>query len=480
MLVIRPTSLRFSLLFISIIFWLSSCTKTHTESAIDSSTSRTAQAPTPSAAVAAINYPVTLPVLDAFLADSSFDSLVKFKAGLTDAELQQVRTAANDEAKQLELEQTASTGEYAGSTADARQLAARMLDSMIGNEKRMKLFALVQERWIDHADSNGSAAVADTNSIEGTRNAVPKDSRVVVNIPAFRMDVFDSGRIAKSYRVTIGYPEFPLPTGMRKARQIIFNPTWTPPNEAWVESPKGKVKVGQKIPAGDKLNPLGVLKIPIGEPSLIHGGKSPSKLGTFGSHGCVGLVDQDVTDFAERLAGLSGKPLSDSAVRSYQLDKKSTHGVTLPKSVAVELRYETIVADSGKLHIYRDVYDHNTNTLENLESTLRTYGLTMKDLTGDEQVQVLVALHDMSKDITTNTDTTIVRNIALKDTVLGLSTKTQTASDKKLDHRPAMTRRIKGQKEIVIPIAALRGRGYPAPVGMAPPMKVKSNRPKSK
>jgi hypothetical protein len=267
---------------------------------------------------------------------------------------------------------------------------------------------------------------------------------------------------------------------MRKAREILFNPTWTPPDESWVESPNGKVKVGQKIAAGDKLNPLGVLKIPIGEPSLIHGGKSPAKLGTFGSHGCVGLVDRDATDFALRLAQLSGKTLSDSAVASYAKDKESTHDVRLSKPVAIELRYETIVADSGQLHIYRDVYDHNTNTQENLDATLKTYGLSMKDLTPDEQSKVLVALHDMSKDITTNTDTNIVRDIALKDTSGSESTKERSSKNGKTDHRPAMTRRIKGEKEIVIPIAALRGRGYPQPVGMSQSLAVKSKKAKRK
>src|SRR5579872_86207 len=267
MTAIRHSALLSFLLLISMIAGFSSCTtKSHNENAFDSSTSRTSNAPTAPAAVA-VNYPVTLPVLDAFMADSAFDSLAKSRAGLTDSELLKVRTVAHQEAARLEKEQAASTEEYSGSTADAKARAITLLDSIIGADKRTKLFALVQEEWSDREDAATGAVTADTNSIEGVRNAVPTDSRVVVNIPAYRMDVFDSGRLLKSYEVTIGYPEFPLPTGMRRAREILFNPTWTPPDESWVESPKGKVKVGEKIAAGDKLNPLGALKIPIGEPS---------------------------------------------------------------------------------------------------------------------------------------------------------------------------------------------------------------------
>ena len=112
------------------------------------------------------------------------------------------------------------------------------------------------------------------------------------------MDLFEDGKLVKSYKIGIGYPEFPLPTGLRKAETIIFNPTWTPPDEPWVESPGGKIKIGERIEAGDKLNPLGSIKIPIGLPSLIHGGKAPAKLGGFASHGCVGLTNAQVKDFA--------------------------------------------------------------------------------------------------------------------------------------------------------------------------------------
>src|SRR6185369_14910592 len=136
-------------------------------------------------------------------------------------------------------------------------------------------------------------------------NAVPTDTRVVVNIPAYRMDIFDDGSLIKTYKVGIGTPEFPLPTGLRKAESVIFNPTWTVPDEAWAEEMKN-VKVGETVEAGDKNNPLGWAKIPIGLPNLIHGGKAPAKIGTFASHGCVGLTNPQIKDFAMQLAQAAG------------------------------------------------------------------------------------------------------------------------------------------------------------------------------
>lgn len=255
-------------------------------------------------------------------------------------------------------------------------------------------------------------------------NAVPNDTRIVINAPAYRMDVFENGKLVKSYQIGIGYPEFPLPTGMRTADAIIFNPTWTPPDEPWVESPSSKVKVGQKVEAGSKLNPLGLVKIPIGLPSLIHGGKSPAQIGAFASHGCVGLTNAQVIDFSKRLAALSGVEITDDQIAKYKRNRAKTRYIALQQPIPVELRYETIVVEDGQLHIYRDVYKRGTNTEENLRSVLGAYGMTLENLSKSERSQVMAALDQMGRN----------------------------------------ARRVKGAKEMVTEIAALAGKGYSAPV----------------
>jgi hypothetical protein len=259
------------------------------------------------------------------------------------------------------------------------------------------------------------------------------------------MDVFDNGQLVKSYKIGIGYPEFPLPTGLRTARAIIFNPTWTPPDEPWVESPNSKVKVGQKVEAGSRLNPLGLLKIPIGSPSLIHGGKSVAKLGTFASHGCVGLTDVLAQDFAKVLAQVSGSKLSDADIATFKKTRSETKQVNLAEPVPVELRYETIVAEDGKLHIFRDVYDQHTNTEENLRAVLSANGVSFEELSEEERTQLLAALEEMSSDAKRKAS----------------SSPTASPSPKAKSTTSRVTRSVKGKKEIVIEIAALKGKGYP-------------------
>jgi lipoprotein-anchoring transpeptidase ErfK/SrfK len=377
---------------------------------------------------------MTLPLLDAFFAQDAFASELKSKLLLTDEQVNKLKGIARRET--AKLRESDNDERSAGTAKAARVEASEQIKAVIGEPKLQELTAFLNDRWNGNTDASTTAGVS-----------VPQDTRVVVNAPAFRMDLFEDGKLIKSYKIGIGYPEFPLPTGLRKAETIIFNPTWTPPDEPWVESSTSKVKVGEKIEAGNKLNPLGPIKIPIGLPSLIHGGKAPAKLGGFASHGCVGLTSPQVQDFARRLARLSGTQISDEQIAEYGKNKTETKPLKLSKAVPVELRYDTITVEDGKLHIYRDVYDHGTNTEDNLRSALQAYGVTVDQLTETERPQVMRGLSQMARDATgkpSEADGSIPR-------------KNPTGK---------VTRAIKGAKEVIIEIAALAGKGYPAPVDL--------------
>lgn len=424
--------------------------------------SRVSPAPSPISEKTANAQRLTLPVLDAFFADESFSGLLKTRLQLTDDQITKLRELAHSETAKLN---EANSGQTQGETAAAQAAAEEKVKAVIGEEKTQQLTLLVRERWSGAAEnaSDKSPATGPEDSAVNVVNGVPTDSRIVVNAPAFRMDVFDGGRLIKTYRIGIGYPQFPLPTGLRKARAIIFNPTWTPPDEPWVEKMKN-INVGEKVEAGSKLNPLGPIKIPIGMPSLIHGGKSPAKLGTFASHGCVGLTSPQVRDFARVLAELGGTHLTDEEITGYARDQTKTKQLKLSKPVPVELRYETIVAEDGKLHIYRDVYDQDTNTEEILRAVLEANGVKIDDLTAAELTQVLDTLTQMS-----GKSSTPLRPAALSrqsPTPATSPTPGELPIGKKAIARSKAPRSAKNQKEIVIEITALKGKGYPAAVDL--------------
>ena len=420
--------------------------------------------PSPVNGEAANAEPLTLPVLDAFFVDEGFSALLRTRLHISDEQIAKLKELAHAETAKLN-EENAGKGE--GESAAARAAAEEKISAVIGNDKAAQLAALVRERWNSAADDTSNQTAADTRNQNQTEesardaaNRVPNDSRIVVNIPAYRMDVFDAGRLIKSYKIGIGYPQFPLPTGLRKANVIIFNPAWTPPDEPWVARMKN-VSAGEKVEAGSKLNPLGPIKIPIGGPSLIHGGKSPAKLGTFASHGCVGLTTPQVKDFAKILAQIGGTSLTDEDLAKFGRDKTQTKQVKLTKAVPVELRYETIVVEDGQLHIYRDVYDEGTNTEDNLRSILAASGVKLEDLTEDERAQALDALAQMSGQ-------TNAKTAAAKPTPSPESSSKNSNSmlEKKSSATKKQTRVANSQKEIVIEIAALKGKGYPPPANL--------------
>jgi lipoprotein-anchoring transpeptidase ErfK/SrfK len=392
--------------------------------------------------------PLTLPVIDALFHsdEQAFVNDLRTRLQLTDEQINRLRTLAR--------EQTAALNESdaeSGSTSEARQRAVEQLRTIIGEEKVEQLAQLIATRG---AGEGGETTGAPQQTAGDRPNSVPSDTRIVVNIPAFRMDVFENGRLMKSYRIGIGYPEFPLPTGLRRASTIIFNPTWTPPDEPWVS----RSLRGRTVPAGSRANPLGPIKIPIGSPSLIHGGKSPARLGNFASHGCVGLTNPQVQDFARVLAQVSGTELTPERITGYARNPTQTQNVALRQPVPVELRYETIVVEDGQLYIYRDVYERGTNTEENLRRVLAAFDVTLEQLSEEERTRVMEALRDMSRDARG-------RSTANANNTNANSTNNANRNSRNQNNR-SVTTTVRGERQVAIPIAALQGKGYPAPANL--------------
>ena len=347
--------------------------------------------PSPTSTTDTASVHITLPLLDALLTDEKFVARVKQNLKLSDQQIEELKRVSSSDVARLR-ETNAEDQDDTASDAPAR--AEQQLRTTLGADKARDLTRLANEYWSKGDTSDSSP---DTVQMLKGPNAVPTDTRVVVNIPAFRMDLFQDGSLVKTYKIGIGSPEIPLPQGLRKAQQIIFNPTWTPPDSPWVAKMKN-VTAGETVEAGDKNNPLGPIKIPIGLPSLIHGGKSPARIGKFASHGCVGLTTPQIKDFAGQLAKISNTEDISAKMDTYLEDKEKTQTVKLKQTVPVELRYETIVIEDGKLHIYKDVYAQDTNTEENLRSVLEANGLKLEDLSEQQRTQILNALKDVKKD----------------------------------------------------------------------------------
>src|SRR5215216_3430366 len=434
------TSLREFLFLAFFVCLLASCAPapSNSNTAVSQASPSPTASPSPSPAnTGTASVQVTLPLLDALLTDEKFVNRAKQNVKLSDEQIESLKRVSSADIARL---RESNAEEMGGTDGNPRERAEQELRTILGEEKARELARFANEYW---TKGDPSEASDDKAQMLPGPNAVPTDTRVVVNIPAFRMDLFQDGSLVKSYKVGIGYPEFPLPQGLRKAQTIIFNPTWTPPDSPWVAQMKN-VTAGETVKAGDKNNPLGPIKIPIGLPSLIHGGKSPARLGKFASHGCVGLTNAQIKDFAGLLAKASNTQDVSSKLDSYLKDKERTETVKLNQAVPVELRYETIVLEDGKLHIYKDVYAQDTNTEENLRRVLEAHGVKFEDLSEQQRTEILNALNAMS-----------ANPAASASPSPSASPEKKTAKTKKS---------AKPQNEIVIDVGTLAQKGYPAPV----------------
>jgi lipoprotein-anchoring transpeptidase ErfK/SrfK len=213
------------------------------------------------------------------------------------------------------------------------------------------------------------------------------DLRITVNIPAFQLTLWQGDKEAKLYEIGIGRKDFQLPSGLRYAKQIVFNPEWIPPDSDWVY--EHDAEPGEHVEADDPRNPLGKIKIPIGGGGiLIHQAFKPSDIGHLVSHGCVrvrlnelyGLIDQIV-------AARSIKASREQMERAK--NSKDRFNINLDAPLVVDINYDTQVIEAGVLHLYPDVYNKQTNTVENLRAELKEAGVDESKLDDKTLQQML-------------------------------------------------------------------------------------------
>ena len=199
------------------------------------------------------------------------------------------------------------------------------------------------------------------------------DIRLTINIPAFQTTLWQSGKEVRIYEIGIGRKEFQLPSGLRYARQIIFNPDWIPPDSEWVY--EHDVEPGERVEADDPRNPLGKIKIPIGGGGiLIHQAFKASDIGHLVSHGCVRVRLNELYELIDRI--IAARSLLASREQIERSKKsKNRFVIRLDAPLVVDISYDTQVVEGGVLHLYPDVYSKKTNTIENLRTELKQAGV---------------------------------------------------------------------------------------------------------
>jgi lipoprotein-anchoring transpeptidase ErfK/SrfK len=258
-----------------------------------------------------------------------------------------------------------------------------------GTRKKSNILALASEDAISLGgniplDSIGNSAEINVSARSDTltKGKITKaaliagDSRIwiTVDVPAFRLTLWQSGKEVQTYQIGVGRLNYPLPIGERKATEIIWNPDWIPPDSKWVTD----VEPGEKIEADDPRNPLGKIKIRLGNAILIHEAAAPTDIGRLASHGCVRMLTDDLFDLTEKIVTARNLPVTKEQIEQAKGNTERL-AVKLDPPIWVDVNYDTHVVEGGVLHLYPDVYNRAKDDLGDLRKTLSENGITQLD-----------------------------------------------------------------------------------------------------
>ena len=229
------------------------------------------------------------------------------------------------------------------------------------------------------------------------------DIRITVNVPAFRLTLWQNGKEVRTYEIGVGMKKYPIVIGQRRITQIIWNPEWVPPDSEWVNESHSDVEPGEHIEAGDKRNPLGKIKIPLGDGFLMHQAAKPTDLGHLVSHGCIRIVKDDINDIATKIVTARGVNITPQQIE-HAMNSTDRLVAPLKPPITIDIDYDTLVVEGGVLHIYPDVYDRGTSTVENLRAELQSVGVDTSRLDDSTLKQMLDRVNQNEEFVVSVTD----------------------------------------------------------------------------
>lgn len=201
------------------------------------------------------------------------------------------------------------------------------------------------------------------------------ERHIMVNVPEFRLQLKEDGKVAHEARVIVGKEQSQTPIFSDEMKYLVVNPSWTiPPSimkkeilPALANDPDYAAKKGYKIirrgnsisvqqPPGER-NALGFVKFMFPNQHAVYLHDTPNR-NLFSaskrafSHGCV-RVDKPFA-LAEAVMG-EGAKWNEKKLKA--LIGKGERTVFLPKPLPVHLAYFTLTADEkGGLKSFPDLY----------------------------------------------------------------------------------------------------------------------------
>lgn len=258
-------------------------------------------------------------------------------------------------------------------------LSVNTVDSEEGGEDAY-LSTVERVAASDTSDANSGGTASTSTSLEtDEKNAHPY--RIVINIPAYKLRLYENDHVIKTYTVCVGMPGYRTPVRKMTINRIIWNPSWAPPpNAAWARGSSGR--------APGKMNPVGVVKMPIRGYVYIHGTYKIKSLGFAWSHGCIRMANDDATELAWFLQLNVGSNHPEHTLETYTSNKR-TYTIFLKHPVPVKTIYDTVEIEDERLLIHPDVYRHGLNTPQRVSEKIANAGWNRGNVNSEYLMKLL-------------------------------------------------------------------------------------------
>ena len=154
-----------------------------------------------------------------------------------------------------------------------------------------------------------------TVSIAAARDT-SAELRLVLNVPAFRLDVVEYGAVTRSIPVAVGMRQYKTPIGSYRVDYAVWNPWWIPPDSWWARNE-------HREPPG-WANPTGRVKLHVTGLVFLHGTPLEQTLGSAASHACVRMTNADAIALARLVHDYAGPSLPAGTLDSLESDTSRT------------------------------------------------------------------------------------------------------------------------------------------------------------
>ena len=238
--------------------------------------------------------------------------------------------------------------------------------------------AIAAVEWSSAVPALGQAScppppIAPTDSFENSLSPLAGETlELRLNVPAYRLDVYDRGERIRSYRVAVGTPEHPTPLGHFQLSEIVWNPWWIPPPFDWAKD--------ERVTPPGPGNPTGRVKLFFGYYLFMHGTPADSTLGHAASHGCIRMSNSDAIDLARLVMKGMMPEVRPSEIDSLVAHPRATRNYVLKRPVPLTLEYRLAELRDGRLEVHPDVYREGALSAGDVVRMLELEGYDVRKL----------------------------------------------------------------------------------------------------